>query len=964
MNTQSNPKYRKNRLAQSLALALALPFAVSALAQTTEPTTTDSEEEETQLDEVIVTGSRIGRSEIEGPAPVVVLSAEDIEKQGYTTVYDALNSLTQFTGSVQNEFNQNGFTPNASFINLRGLGPGYSLILINGRRAADYPLPYNSESNAVNLGNIPAAAIERIEVLTGGASAIYGSDAVAGVVNIILKSNYSGDELSARIGTTDRGGGDQWRLQWVGGKTGDRWSLTYAAEALHRDALFASERDFMDSQFDDPTRPDADVNAVEGLLAFDAFNGRRLVPDANGDGIINDADREAVCNRFADFDPYYFETSGVFQGARCGYFGYPATQAIRNSDDNQSLYLSGTYNFTDNIEGYAQFFHTRANAKLASNVQFLGINEVLFIENLDSSALPFGAFTQGLQRIFTPGETGDYLQTKIKERSTDGAIGLRGTVFDGRFDWDAVLSHSRYTLKSDRPRFLEAPLFDFFLGQPTGNDPYFDYYDSYVLDLDRFYNPITPDEFASLNTIVKDEAHSRVTQGSFVLSGDLMDMPAGPLGFAGVLEFASQSYEVNPDERTQPNYTGPERIYNLTSTGGGGDRDRWAVGVEFSIPIVETLKASLAGRYDRYSWDAPVEVLPPTTPATFTDENFSPGAFTWQAGLEWRPTQKLLLRASHGTSFKAPDMHYIFAGDSGFFTGIFDEYACRRDGFDPSQTPNPCTGPDYQYTSFGIRHGDPNLEPEKGDSTTIGFVFDPIENMSVSVDWWDVELRNAVSDIASSEILRNEADCLLGMDRDGNAVDPNSQSCLFWTSLVDRDFSQFGEERVQQIESFPINQSLTHTRGIDASFSYELETNRLGKFNLGLGWTHVLEHEYQQLLTDDIEDIRDNKQFFDFRSRMTGTVVWEKDDWTTGVFMTRWGSLPNWAETDRIAPHFLWNLNVAKRFNDKAEVTLFVNNVFDKIHPRDDTFDSWPFFWRAYSPIGREFYVQFDYKFN
>src|SRR5688572_18051547 len=205
MNTQSNRKYRKNRLAQSLALALALPFAVSALAQTTDPAPADTDEDETQLDEVIVTGSRIARSEIEGPAPVVVVTAEDIEKQGYTTVYDALNSLTQFTGSVQNEFNQNGFTPNANFVNLRGLGPGYNLVLVNGRRAADYPLPYNSESNAVNLGNIPAAAIERIEVLTGGASAIYGSDAVAGVVNIILKQNYSGDEVSARIGTSERG---------------------------------------------------------------------------------------------------------------------------------------------------------------------------------------------------------------------------------------------------------------------------------------------------------------------------------------------------------------------------------------------------------------------------------------------------------------------------------------------------------------------------------------------------------------------------------------------------------------------------------------------------------------------------------------------------------------------------------------------------------------------------------------
>src|SRR3546814_2867287 len=144
--------------------------------------------------------------------------------------YDALNTLTQFTGSIQNELTQNGFTPNASFLNLRGLGPGYQLILINGRRAADYPLPYNSQSNAVNLNAIPAAAIERIEIMSGGASAIYGSDAVAGVVNILMKSNYEGDLITLRGGTTTPGGGDTGRAQWVGCNAGRNGTLTSAVE--------------------------------------------------------------------------------------------------------------------------------------------------------------------------------------------------------------------------------------------------------------------------------------------------------------------------------------------------------------------------------------------------------------------------------------------------------------------------------------------------------------------------------------------------------------------------------------------------------------------------------------------------------------------------------------------------------------------------------------------------------------
>ncbi|WP_447730608.1 TonB-dependent receptor plug domain-containing protein [Pseudoxanthomonas suwonensis] len=230
----------------------------------------------TSLDRVTVTGSRIKRVEIEGPAPVTVITADDIEKQGFSTVYDALNTLTEFTGSVQNELNQNGFTPNASFLNLRGLGPGYQLVLVNGRRTADYPLPYNSQSNAVNLANIPTSAVERIEVLSGGASAIYGSDAVAGVVNVILKTNYEGDLLTARAGTTTRGGGDSGRLQWIGGKVGQRWSLTYAAEYLAREEIFASQRDFMDSYRDDPSVDPEDAVATIGIRMRDRLVGTGL----------------------------------------------------------------------------------------------------------------------------------------------------------------------------------------------------------------------------------------------------------------------------------------------------------------------------------------------------------------------------------------------------------------------------------------------------------------------------------------------------------------------------------------------------------------------------------------------------------------------------------------------------------------------------------------------------------------
>jgi outer membrane receptor protein involved in Fe transport len=934
---------RKNVLSRSLALALVLPFAGTALAQDAEDEA--QQPEAAELDAVVVTGSRIKRAEIEGPAPVVVITAEDIEKEGFATVYEALNTLTQFTGSVQNELTQNGFTPNASFINLRGLGPGYQLILINGRRAADYPLPYNSQSNAVNLANIPAAAIARVEVLTGGASAIYGSDAVAGVVNIILKSNFEGDQLTLRGGTTTRGGGDVGQFQWVGGKTGDRWSLTYAFEALEREEIFASQRDFMDSYLDEPGVDPDDVNPVEGILVFDAFNSDRLAPDGN----------EATCDRFEEFDTYFFETSSVYTGPRCGYFGYPATQAIRNADSNQSIYLNGTFDFSDNVQGFAQFYHSRALATLASNTQFWASppeQTFIYIPNVDSAALGpgGGAFVQ-LQRIFTPDEVGGLgaQTTEIDEKTYDFAAGIRGTFADSRFDWDATISHSEYKLDTDRPRLLENVVNDYFLGPQIGLDPYFNYYPQYELNIDRFYNPIDPAAFQALNTRVKSQADSSVTQFNVTIAGDIFELPAGPVGMAAVLEAADQDYKITPDPRTSPGYTGPDTIYNLTSTGGGGDRSRYAAGVEFSIPVLETLRANVAGRYDYYD-----------------DASAISGASTWQVGLEWRPIESLLIRGSHSTSFRAPDMHYIYADESGFFAGIFDEYRCRRDGFDPTASPAQCTGPDYSYQVFGTRSGSPVLDAEEGKSTTVGFVWDIRENMSFSLDYYTIELNKAVSDINVSELFRNEADCLLGQDRDGNPVDINSTTCQFYVNLVDRSGTGpiAGDEAVNTYRSFAINQAYNKTSGLDAAWRYQLDTDRYGNFTFALAWTHVLELEFQEFPGEPIEDRRDDPQFFNFRSRMNGSVGWEKGDWNVNVYGTRWGSLPNWAETGRIAPHLLWNVNVAKQITNNMSVGLYVNNVFDKIAPNDPTFNTYPYFWRAFSPVGREVFLQLDYRFN
>ena len=939
MSVRNTNAPKRSRLSAALIAAIVVPFAGTAFAQEASESSQQAQSTST-LDKVTVTGSRIKKAEIEGPAPVTIITAADIEKQGFSTVYDALNTLTQFTGSVQNELNQNGFTPNASFLNLRGLGPGYQLVLINGRRAADYPLPYNGQSNAVNLANIPAGAIDRIEVLSGGASAIYGSDAVAGVVNVIMKTNFEGDQFNLRVGTTTMGGGDSGRLQWVGGKIWDRASVTYAFEILEREAIFGRQREFMDSYRDDPSIDPANATALPGVrytMWVDGNGNPTSNPNAPGRrlGWPMAGNLDATCNRFSEFEPV-----AVSGQAFCGYYGFPAGQAIRNSDRNYNAYLYGTYELTDTIQAWAQLGYSNAEATLASSSRTFTSASVTGANNFYDPN--FGAVIGNVYRTIAPSEIGNGggQPTLANEQSLDFAAGLRGTVFNDRFDWDATLSHSRYDSETKYNWLVQSKVRDFFFGPRLGTHAGTGYA-IYAMNLNRLTNPLSSADYSSITSSYRDEASSQVSQGSFVLSGDLFEMPAGSLAMAAVLEAASQKYDVSPDARARLNYTGNDAPMGLTSTGGGGSRDRYSVGLEFSIPLLSSLKASLAGRYDK-----------------FNDASDIDGAFTWSSGLEWRPVDSLLLRGSYATSFKAPDMHYIYAGESGFYTYAFDEYACRAAGLDPTSTAD-CGGTLYHPQVFGTRKGDPRLKAEEGKSYTAGVVWDIMDDLSVTVDYYNIELEGAISDL-TGRLYREEAACRLGTNRDGSAVDPTSARCIEVISRVMRD----GNGDIAEIATYPQNQAQTNTSGIDARITYKIDTDRMGDFIAELGWTHVLELEAQEYPGESFENRRDHMQFFNFRSRVNWQVGWTKDDWNFNVNGYRWGSLPNWAETGRIAPYIIWNARVEKKITEKATVGLAVNNVLNKLHPEDDTFNSYPYFWRAFSPIGREVFVHFNYKFN
>ena len=923
-------KYRK-ALYLSLLMALNAPFAM-AQDSTEEDNQTDQVEETDETDEteedsielgkVSVTGSRIKRNQFEGSSPIQVMTSEQIESEGFSTVYDALNSLTQQTGGVQNELTQSGFTANANVIDLRGLGPGRVLTLVNGRRAADYPLPYNGQSNITNFGSLPAAAISRIEILAGGASAIYGSDAVSGVINIILKKDFEGDEVSVRVGSTTEGGGDSWKANWVGGKTGDGWSLTYAIEHLNRDQILAAERDFMDSYRDEPGIDPAEATGVSALMLRDRLNGNTQIYPGGLD---------QMCGRFNNFEAQVRDF-GSGNVDRCYYFDYPATQSIRNADENTSFYTYFSKDLGNNVNMSLSFNYWDQAATSNSATEFWA-GGLYYDPQFDS--------VFDTQRIFTPEETGGGTRN-FDESSLDFSASFTGFMFNDKFEWEATVSHSAYTADNTRPRLLEQETRDYFLGVDLGADPIFGAYPTHNINLDRYFNPITPEIYRSISTTVVTESDSSATQASFVLTGDLWEMPAGPVGFASIIEYGSQEYTLKADPRILP---GQEVIYNLTGTGGGGDRDRFALGSEFAIPLHETLDLTLAARYDQYD------------DITNVDD-----AFTWNAGFQWRPVDKLLVRANYSTSFRAPDMHFVFADESGFFSGIFDDYACRDAGLTQQECEDDDSN-DYSYTAFGVRQGNPELKEEEGNSWTAGFVWDPIDSVSLSVDFYSIELEGVVGDISSAYILENEANCRLGVDRQGTAYDINSEFCQFVTSSVIRTVGGPDDGQVEQVNRGPINRSVLTNEGVDASVKWTLNTDSAGLWRFDLTWSHILDQEFAEFDDDEPRSYRDDLTNFDFRSRIRGSVSWQYEDFSATLFGNRFGSLPNWAETGRIGHHAIYNMNLGYQFTPKLRVSMIVNKLLNDIAPEDDTFNSYPYFWRAFSPIGREYFIQANYSF-
>lgn len=928
-----NVPHKNSLLAMLRALLLVSSALVFTAAQAQDEAASDEEstaaDDAKELGKVVITGSRIARTEVEGPSPVVIINREQIEREGFTTVQDALKSLSQASGVVQNELFTGGFTNNANSIDIRGLGPGRLLLLVDGRRAADYPLPYNGQSNIVNIAALPLVAVDRIEVLSGGASAIYGSDAVAGVVNIILRRDLGNSiDMNVRVGDTKDGGFGTTRFQAVGGFLGRKWNITYAAEFLERDPLFANQREFMDSKDDTPS-PNGGVEDVN-VLELDLFTGEWLDPDLT-----------AGCGGF----PNMVRSERPDGRSYCGNKTTSAETTVINGRDQANFYTAASLELGDRHEVYGSFNYFTVDADIDSGFRFYQrqvydpTSPGTFLT--DNFGVP-GAYTL-TQRILTNEEIGGPNLWTYDEEVIDFSIGFRGELFSPLWSYDVIYSRSDYNLDRDRRLIVNDLAAAVFYDEVGGGDPFGFGFPVATLDRAAYYSPITPAIWDGMTEVSEDAATSTSESITAVIRGDLFDLPAGTVSMAAVIETGSQEYGIFLD----PLLVEGGYYFGLTGTGGGGERDRDAIGAEFQIPVTSRLNISAAVRQDDYK-----------VTGNTADK------LTFNLGAEYRPTSKLLLRGSRSTSFRAPDMHFVFAAPSGFFTTVDDLYLCQRD--EPGVPLDACTFADDNI--MGARQGNPNLQEEEGDSLTLGFVWEPIDNLSISADFYDIDLSQAVVDNPLSRILEIEADCLLGIK------DISSGECVDAVSRVRRntDSGTINFERIEEITTGPVNASNLDVQGVDATLQYSIQANSGWRYAFDLGWSHSLSFDFGVFPEDEVNDIRSTGTR-DWRSRVRGSVGVGYKDFNATLFGERFGSA---LSADNIATGIGRSLGSITNFNltasygfldNKASVSIIVNNLFDQTPQNDSTNTSYPYFdIFSYGQfvVGRTIYGQFRYRFD
>lgn len=915
--------------------------AQSNQAQQTSPTSTapqSQNKKEKTLQTITVTGSLIPQAQIQTASPVITITSKDIETQGFRNVYDALKSQPISTGSVQDSQFTAGFTPAANTISLFGLDPGFTLILMDGHPLANYPVPYNGTGNFVDLATIPTSVIDHIDILSGGQSSLYGSSAIAGVVNIVLKKHVEGTDISFRGGGYSDGGGQNERLTISGGGTKGKFDYAYALQLDNQSPIWNFQRSGQVSTLDDPTGQGV---ADRLFLIASAFG----TPDGN---YVRPPNEAATCQQlqglFGGTTGYDYRPN---HGYYCGSYYRPGYSTMLNQNKDANGYVNLTYHLNDNTELYWQTLYSWSKPTYNGGPYLFTYYNPALANSGNSFAQYFYNANNGdielWQHEFAPEEIGGIgnADTSVLTKQYNTNIGVRGNIGQSNWAYDAYYNRSEVSTFSKNRWPLNAPFDAWYLGPQQGTDPFGYGFPAFSPNEQRFYTPLTPAQYNSMTDFVKSASVSwQQNLSATVTNTNLFDLPGGPVGFAGVVEWGNQAFNNPVDPRVE---TG--QFIGLTGTSGSGSRKRAAVGAELRVPVFKMLTADLSARYDRYDSGFRTDAKP-----------------TYKAGLEFRPWDTLLLRATYATSFRAPDMEYLFAKNSGFYTSGVDYYLCRKNN--PGFTnPSQCVA-SYSESLFARNNGNPNLQDVTAKSFGYGAVWSPTSKFDLKVDYQHIKIDNEVQTQSLSNLLQTEADCRLGTSFGGQPYDVNSPTCVDALSRVIRYPANapfvLAQNTIQYLSVGPINIASEWVDGIQAQLDYKVEAGRFGDFTFGAAYYDELNHKFRNKPGDPEIDELHNYNSSEFKTIGNATVNWAIGNWSTTLHAIRYGHSVNAGLTGMTGPYITYNANVRYTMaGGDAYIQLTANNLFNQ-RPPVDASSGYPYYnIFNFNNLGRAVFVEF-----
>ncbi|WP_444994369.1 TonB-dependent receptor [Aliikangiella sp. IMCC44359] len=842
-------KHNLNLNKSLLSLAIASTFSLSAL--TSYAAESDVEEENVKENKIQITGSRILRTDLESSKPVTIITKEDILNSGLNDIASVL-AQSIFNTNGTSLAHSNNSAGNFSASNLRGLGSNRTLTLVNGRRVAGTS---SLAGSTVNLNMIPIEVVERIDILRDGASSIYGSDAMGGVINIITKDDYDGMQISLNASRATQGGAEQTGGSLTFGSSNNKSSLLVVLEHQRNGSLKGGERPHLDAEHN-PKRWSGRYSPWGSYYQRDDFVDRpsSLCPQEN----IQDTEWGQTCGYDVMDGKYYLPEL-----------------------DKTSVFTSFNYQISNDISFYNTIMYTQDNTFTSSTPMWAW--GIMTADNPNNPT--FG----------TPGAV-DVSYTHYMEGSVPREFTFKSQLLDinAGVDWETDAGTLNVNLSHSEDSF-------------TQESNYYYFRDKFQEAVDAgLYNPLAPAGGPLATQEVLDTfRHTQHRVGSSISKGvninwaglSTIELPGGDIGYAVGAEYRELS---TSDKQDAQSNTG-----NVLGAYGGdtiGNRNYKAAYIEVELPVLENLTVTTATRYDSYS-------LP------------DQGQASSSASVRYEPTDKFVVRASFSQGFRVGDLTETTGDESVGYQWFTDPKYCNPVPVDERADSEFCKPVNQAVRNFA----NPDLLPEESEQISAGIAFNATNDLSFTLDYWNIEITNQITSITAQTILDEEY--LGNLDN--------------YTGLyVNRDLSTNDwREEITEIGSTVTNYLGLDTTGIDFSVTSNFDFGDAGTLTTVLETTFVTEYNFQTTSLDPEYD------YVGYYSRPEKRALL-KNSYTNGAWKAflnvRYvdsflGETPEeeangeeWLDYPAITTV---DVGVSYDFDDYGTVRLVSTNVTDKLPP-------------------------------